>query len=339
MSEIPLKHTLQKGSFSLSVDVAIPESGVTGVFGASGSGKTTLLRCIAGLERSTSPDQRPVHERRIGYVFQEPQLFAHLTVRSNIEYGHKRSRAATMPFDDVIQLLELQPLMQRMPASLSGGEAQRVSIARVLCQSPQLILMDEPVSALDQRRKDEVLPYIDRLRGELSIPMLYVSHNIDEICRLCDHLLILDDGQIVAAGALQSVQSRLDLPQLGGANTGVVLHATRLRYDAEFDLSVVAISGGELWVTGQIQSDSIRLRVRASDVSLTRERSPASSILNVLPARIVEIVSESAATALVRVRVGADSLISRVTNRSVQQLKLKVGDELYAQVKSVTVRH
>lgn len=338
MSQLTVNHSLQKGDFSLSVDVAIPDSGVTGVFGESGSGKTTLLRCIAGLEPSASPDNRPVHERRIGYVFQEPQLFSHLTVQRNIEYGHKRSSAATMPLDDVVQLLDIQTLMQRMPASLSGGEAQRVSIARVLCQSPQLILLDEPLSALDRRRKDEVLPYLDRLRAELSIPMLYVSHSIDEICRLCDYLLILDDGQIVAEGELQSVLGRLDLPQLGGGNTGVALDATRLRYDNEYDLSAVAISGGELWVPGKLPNDSVRLRICASDVSLTRERPAASSILNVLPAKIHEIAPESAATALVSVSVGQDKLISRVTNRSVQQLDLNVGDELFAQVKSVTVR-
>lgn len=339
MNPLTVNHALQKGDFSLSVDVVVPGSGVTGVFGESGSGKTTLLRCIAGLEPSASTDNRPVHERRIGYVFQEPQLFSHLTVQRNIEYGQKRNSASSMPLDDVVQLLDIQTLMRRMPASLSGGEAQRVSIARVLCQSPQLILMDEPLSALDQRRKDEVLPYLDRLRAELSIPMLYVSHSIDEICRLCDYLLILDDGKIAAEGELQSVLGRLDLPQLGGGNTGVALDATRLRYDAEFDLSAVAISGGELWVPGRLQNEALRLRIRASDVSLARERPAASSILNVLPATIREIAPESAATALVKVSVGNDQLISRVTKRSVQQLNLTVGDELFAQVKSVTVRH
>ncbi|MCH9695434.1 MAG: molybdenum ABC transporter ATP-binding protein [Gammaproteobacteria bacterium] len=339
MSQLQLRHTLQQDSFSLSVDVSIPATGVTGVFGESGSGKTTLLRCVAGLESSESPDDRAIHERRIGYVFQEPQLFEHLTVRKNIEYGLKRCAAATSAPDEIIQLLDIEALMHRMPASLSGGEAQRVSIARVLCQSPQLILMDEPLSALDQRRKDDVLPYLDRLRAELSIPMLYVSHSIDEICRLCDHLLILQAGRIVAEGELHTVLGRLDLPQLGGANSGVALDAKRVRYDAEFDLSTVAISGGELFLPGDVGRDTIRLRIRASDVSLTRELPSASSILNILPAKIVEIVPESVATALVKVSVRQDSLISRVTNRSVRQLNLAVGDELFAQVKSATVRY
>lgn len=338
MTTIELKHSVHKGAFHLDVDVEIPATGITGVFGESGSGKTTLLRCIAGLERSSSSDRRPVHKRRIGYVFQEPQLFAHLNVRKNIEYGLRRTRERGVSFTDVVRLLELDDLLDRPVTALSGGEAQRVSIARVLCQSPELILMDEPLSALDERRKGDVLPYLDRLHAQTLVPIVYVSHNIDEICRLSDHLLILDDGRVVANGELQSTLMRIDLPQLGGRNAGAVIDASRLQYDDEFDLSLFGFSGGELWVPGKFDSGTVRLRVSASDVSLTVAPAESSTILNILPAVIDATMPESSSTHLVRLKLGEDFLIARITRRSLQKLRLRVGDKIYAQIKSVTVR-
>jgi molybdate transport system ATP-binding protein len=337
MSSIKLKYTVQKGDFRLQVDTEIPARGITGVFGESGSGKTTLLRCIAGLERSS--ETTAVHERRIGYVFQDPQLFTHLTVRKNIEYGMRRNRDATNSVDEVAKLLEVECLLDRSTDSLSGGEAQRVSIARVLCQSPRLILMDEPLSALDDRRRDEVLPYLDKLHAKSSVPIIYVSHNIAEICRLSDHLLVLDGGNIVAEGGLQSTLSRIDLPQIGGRNAGAVIEASGTRYDEEFDLTAFDFSGGEIVVVGRHDSELLRLRIEASDVSLSRTPAESSTILNILPAIIESLAAESSSTELLRLKLGDEMLLSRITRRSRQQLNLKVGDKVFAQIKSVTVRH
>ena len=338
MSTVSLKHSIQKDAFRLDVDTVIPTQGVTGIFGESGSGKTTLLRCIAGLERSEDGYSRPVHQRRIGYVFQEPQLFAHLSVRKNIEYGMRRNPGAEDLVEEVSKLLEVNNLLNRSTAELSGGEAQRVSIARVLCQSPRLILMDEPLSALDERRRNEVLPYLDRLHAEWSVPIIYVSHNIDEICRLSDHLIVLDKGKVVAEGDLQTMLARIDLPQLGGRNAGAVLNVTQSRYDGEFDLTLFGFSGGEIWVPGRHDSSSTRLRIRASDISLSRTPAESSTILNILPATIEATEPETPSAELVRLSLGDDCLVARITRRSLQRLELQVGDKVYAQIKSVTVR-
>ncbi len=338
MSVVELKHSLCKGDFNLDVDTRIPATGVTGLFGESGSGKTTLLRCIAGLETSTGGASLPVHRRRIGYVFQEPQLFAHLSVRKNIEFGMRRNPDAPDTLEKVSELLEVNKLLGRSTVGLSGGEAQRISIARVLCQSPQLILMDEPLSALDERRRNEVLPYLDRLHAEWSVPIIYVSHNIDEICRLSDHLVVLDQGKVVAEGELHEVLSRIDLPQLGGRNAGAVLDATQARYDSEFDLTLFEFSGGEIWVPGHHDATSARLRISASDISLSRDRAESSTILNILPVTIEATATESGSTELVRLSLGENSLVARITRRSLQHLELQVGDKVYAQIKSVTVR-
>lgn len=338
MSIVALKHSIQKGDFHLEVDTEFPATGITGVFGESGSGKTTLLRCIAGLERSEDGFSQPVHQRRIGYVFQEPQLFAHLSVRENIEFGMRRNPDATDQTDEVARLLEVNNLLDRSINDLSGGEAQRVSIARVLCQSPRLILMDEPLSALDERRRNEVLPYLDRLHAEWSVPIIYVSHNIDEICRLSDHLIVLDKGRVVAEGDLQTMLARIDVPQLGGSNAGAVLNVTQSSYDSEFDLTLFSFSGGEIWVPGHHDSSRTRLRIRASDISLSRTPAESSTILNILPATIEAIAAESTSTELVRLSLGGDCLVARITRRSLQRLELQAGDKVYAQIKSVTVR-
>jgi molybdate transport system ATP-binding protein len=209
---IRLHYKLHRDAFVLDVDVELPMQGITGLFGASGAGKTTLLRCIAGLEQastgklavdgetwedSDTGEFRPVRQRSIGYVFQEPRLFDHLTVKANIEYGRKRrEQNGGADFDHVIELLGLGELLTRHPLALSGGEAQRVAIARALLCSPRFVLMDEPLASLDQPRRDEILPFLDRLHGESDTPIIYVSHNIDEVCRLCDHLVVIERGRV-----------------------------------------------------------------------------------------------------------------------------------------------
>ncbi|MGB5335622.1 MAG: molybdenum ABC transporter ATP-binding protein [Woeseiaceae bacterium] len=339
-THIALRHTLRRSGFKLNVDVRIPATGITGLFGESGAGKTTLLRCIAGLERGSGHDTRPVHRRGVGYVFQKPQLFPHLDVRGNIEYGRRRAKSTRIDQEQIIELLELRELLDRRPHGLSGGEAQRVAIASVLLRSPRLVLMDEPLASLDQRRKEELLPYLDRLHDELSIPMIYVSHSIDEVSRLCDYLLLIDGGRIVASGEVHEVLSRIDLPMLSGSNAGCVVDASAQRYDSTFNLTEMAFSGGVLTVPGHYadRNRKVRLRIAAHDVSLCLSRPDGTTILNVIEARIDDIENVGSSSALVRLAAGDDFMLAMITRRSVARLDLNRGDQVFAQVKSVTVR-
>ncbi|MDH5617195.1 MAG: molybdenum ABC transporter ATP-binding protein [Gammaproteobacteria bacterium] len=333
---IRLRHKLTKGDFTLDVDIEVPDVGITGVFGESGSGKTSLLRCIAGLEREQG---LPVHKRNVGYVFQDPGLFPHLSVRGNIEYGERRATTHRVDGKLVVDMLGIGGMLDRKPASLSGGEAQRVAIAAALMRSPDLVLMDEPLASLDRKRRDELLPYFDRLHEELSVPVIYVSHDIEEISRLCDHLVLLDAGKVVASGRLVDVLSRVDMPVLSGRNAGVVIWASPV--DHEDGLTKFDFGDGDIWAPGSFPMSGVplRLRVAASDVSISRDQPTSTTILNILRASVEEVHAVDAATALVRMGVGNQSLLARVTNRSVQRLELKAGDRVFAQVKSVTVRH
>jgi molybdate transport system ATP-binding protein len=353
---ISLHYQLQRASFSLDVDVELPMQGITGLFGVSGAGKTTLLRCIAGLEPATTGrltvagdvwedseagTARSIQQRNIGYVFQEPRLFDHLTVRGNIEYGLKRRpQLGTTKFEHVIDLLGLGSLLARNPSELSGGEAQRTAIARALLCAPRFVLMDEPLASLDQARKDEILPFLDRLHAEAEVPIIYVSHNIDEICRLCDQLVVIDGGRVVADGELQDVLVNTNIATLDGEQAGSVIQGTVDRYDERDDLTRLIFSGGELWVPGRAGSGdaALRLRVRANDVSLCRVMPEQSTILNIVPAIIEEIQSGPGASVLVRLLIGSDRIMARVTRRSVRELGLQAGDAVFAQIKSVAVR-
>ncbi len=332
---IRLQHHVQKGDFVLDVDTEIPDSGVTGIFGESGCGKTTLLRCIAGLEGGGG---LPVHRRNVGYVFQQPTLFPHLDVRGNLTFGERRAQTRRVDGAHVIAMLELGSLLDRRIETLSGGEAQRVAIAAALMRSPDLVLMDEPLASLDRRRKDELLPYFDRLHDELSVPVIYVSHDIEEVSRLCDHLVVLDAGKVAAAGSLFDILSRVDIPLLSGRNAGVVLWAVPV--DHEDGLTRFDFQDGDIWVPGEFppRNEPMRLRIAASDVSITRERPTQTTILNVLRSTVEEIHRVDAGRALVRLGVGNQSLLAQVTNRSVARLRLGEGDRVFAQLKSVTVR-
>jgi molybdate transport system ATP-binding protein len=352
---IGLRYKLHRDDFALDVDIELPMQGITGLFGVSGAGKTTLLRCIAGLEVATkgtltvagdtwedsdTHSSLSVQQRNIGYVFQEPRLFEHLTVRENIEYGQKRrEQNGNAGFDHVIELLGLQHLLSRHPAALSGGEAQRVAIARALLCSPKFVLMDEPLAALDQARRDEILPFLDRLHTESEIPIIYVSHNIDEVCRLCDHLVVIEKGQVVASGELQDVLVRMDIGALDGDHAGSVIEGMAGDYDETDDLTRLAFSGGDLWVPGKAAADgqSLRLRIRASDVSLCRSRPEQSTILNIVPATVDAIHANDGPSTLVRLLLGKERILARVTRRSIRELALQPGYELYAQIKSVAV--
>jgi molybdate transport system ATP-binding protein len=343
--------------FTFEVDTQLPSRGVTGLFGPSGCGKTTFLRCVAGLTRPTRgrlvvdgetwQDDTifvPTHRRSLGYVFQEASLFEHLTVQRNLDYGLTRAlgRAGARPEagDRIVDLLGIRPLLSRKPAGLSGGERQRVAIARALLTQPRILLMDEPLSALDVARKAEFLPYLERMHAELDIPVLYVSHAPDEIARLADHLVVLDAGRIAASGPLSDVMSRLDLPVRLGEDTGVVLAARVTERDPRWHLAQVEYPGGSLWVRdfGHPVGEAVRVRILARDVSIARTLQRDSSIMNGVPCRVEAIGEEShPALALVRMRCGASSILARITKRSLAQLELQVGDDVWAQIKAAAL--
>jgi molybdate transport system ATP-binding protein len=342
------------GTFSLDVNMELPGRGVTALFGHSGSGKTTTLRCIAGLQRAEGELRMkgevwqdagrflPVHRRPLAYVFQEASLFPHLSVRRNLEYGYRRipEEARRVAFEQAVTWLGLEAMLERRPQQLSGGERQRVAIARALLTSPRLLLMDEPLSALDHRSKQEILPYLEQLHDSLSIPVLYVTHAPEEVARLADHLVVMEGGRVLANGPLTEVLARLDLPLRLGEDAGVVFEATVIERDEQWHLALAEFPGGSLWVKdiGVAIGERLRVRVLARDVSLARERHEDTSILNVLPAMVKEMADEEhPAVRLVRVEVGETPFISRLTARSVASLELEPGRPVWMQIKSVAV--
>ena len=352
---IEARFRLDYPGFCLDVDLALPGAGVTAIFGPSGSGKTTLLRAVAGLERVSGgrlfvdgecwqdgEHFRPTHRRPLGYVFQEASLFPHLSVRGNLDFGMKRSggRSVSAEFSGIVELLGIGHLLERRPATLSGGERQRVAIARALLTSPRLLLMDEPLAALDLARKQEILPYLERLHDELEIPVLYVSHSPDEVARLADHLVALDNGRAVAAGPLAATLARVDLPIRLGDDAGVVLAGTLAERDPDWHLARVACGGISFWArdAGHAVGQRVRVRILARDISIALTHATDSSILNILPATVEEIAPEPhPGQALVKLRAGDVALLARVTQRSVQALRLAPGAPVFAQIKAVAL--
>jgi molybdate transport system ATP-binding protein len=348
-----LKFTLTRADFALHVDLQLPGRGVTALFGPSGCGKTTLLRCIAGLERASgslmvnehlwqdATHFTPTHQRAIGYVFQEASLFPHLSVRGNLQYGMKRaSRNGNVAIDPIIDLLGIRALLDRKPEGLSGGERQRVAIARALAVDPQLLLMDEPLAALDLKRKQEILPYLDRLQATLEIPILYVTHSPDEVVRLAHHLVVMDAGSVVASGELADTLSQLDLPVKLGQEAGVVIDSVVGSIESQWHLTRMDFDGGSVWIRdpGLAPGAKARVRILASDVSLAREQPGKSSIQNVLQGQIDGMRDdEHPGLVLVRVKIGETALLARVTKRAVSELALKTGDTVWTQVKSVAL--
>lgn len=359
---------LDRRDFALDVDLELPGRGITALFGPSGSGKTTLLRCIAGLERAPAgrllfagetwqdePTFLPPHRRPIGYVFQEASLFPHLSVRGNLDYGLRRARhriprrptgADYSGIDRIADLLGIAGLLGRRPDTLSGGERQRAAIARALLAQPRLLLMDEPLAALDLARKNEILPYLERLHDELEIPVLYVSHAPDEVARLADHLVVMDGGRAVAQGPLGETLARTDLPALSlrlGEDAGVVLDGTVAERDERWHLARIALPGDDshsLWVRdgGHVVGHQVRVRILARDVSLARERHEGTSILNILPVRVVELADEPhPAQTLIRLQAGEAPLLARITRRSAAALDVAAGRDLWAQIKAVAL--
>ncbi|WP_435628221.1 molybdenum ABC transporter ATP-binding protein [Candidatus Ferrigenium straubiae] len=342
--------------FVLHADLNVFAHGVIALFGPSGSGKTTLLRCIAGLERTAngalqvkdevwqSGDKfMPVHRRPLGYVFQEASLFPHLSVKENLEYGLKRipPEQRRVQLEQVVEWLGLNKLIGRdSPAGLSGGERQRVAIGRALLASPRLLLMDEPLSALDAASKRDILPYLERLHEELDIPVIYVSHALDEVARLADQLVLMEQGRVIASGALNEILGRLDLPTAYLDDAGAVIEAGVAEHDEEYHLSRLDFPGGSLWVNRveHAVGSRVRARVLARDVSIATAAPQDSSISNILEARIEEIRDEGSGRVNLRMSVGSGQLLlSRITRRSCDQLGLAPGMEVFAQVKSVAL--
>ncbi|WP_213940541.1 molybdenum ABC transporter ATP-binding protein [Pseudomonas sp. dw_612] len=350
---------LSYSGFALDVDLQLPGRGVTALFGHSGSGKTTCLRCIAGLEKAEEgfiqindeiwQDSRqkifvPPHKRAIGYVFQEASLFPHLSVLANLEFGLTRIPKPQRRVDmaHATELLGIGHLLDRHPQHLSGGERQRVGIARALLTSPKLLLMDEPLAALDSQRKNEILPYLQRLHDELDIPVLYVSHSQDEVARLADHIVLLSDGKALASGPIGETLARLDLPLAQGDDAGVVIEGHVSAYDADYQLLTLQLPncGLNLRVAHapMIEGQVLRCKVQARDVSLSLHSVEQSSILNRLPVTVIsELSADNAAHVLIRLDAGGTPLLARITRYSRDQLGLHPGQALWAQIKAVAV--
>jgi molybdate transport system ATP-binding protein len=342
------------GGFALESGFTAPGQGVTALFGGSGSGKTTVLRCVAGLERARGhcriqgetwqDEQRflPAHCRPIGYVFQEASLFAHLSVRANLKFGWRLVEPTEryIRFDDAVELLGIGSLLGRATARLSGGERQRIAIARALLTSPRLLLMDEPLSALDHASKESIIPYLERVFDELGLPVLYVSHNPEEVARLANHMVLLEAGKVRASGEAADLMTRLDLPLAHFDSASAFLNGEVAGHDDTFHLTYVDMTAGRFTVPREDLEIGRRARVQvhARDVSLALTDHHDTSILNILPARVLDTQDLGPSQLLVRLRLeDGQNLVARVTRRSGVALGLHEGMPLYAQVKSVAL--
>jgi molybdate transport system ATP-binding protein len=347
----------RRGEFGLDATFSVPEHGVVALFGRSGCGKTTLVDLLAGLLQPDAGHIRvgettlfdagagidlPAERRRIGYVFQDARLFPHRDVAGNLGYGLRRAKAATpsIAFDEVVGLLGLAPLLQRRPGQLSGGERQRVAIGRALLAQPRLLLLDEPLASLDAARRDEVLPYLDRLRDLLAIPIVYVSHQFDEVLRLATHLVLMEQGRVAASGTLSAVSLDPALRAIVGAESiGAVLEGEVVRRDDEEGIARLRVGAGELSV---VSDDPVgrRLRVQllARDLILALGDPTGLSVRNSLPATVVLVEPDDRHTVLVHLDIGGPRVVARVTQAAARQLGLRPGLGLRVLVKSVSIR-
>jgi molybdate transport system ATP-binding protein len=350
----------QLGAFRLDVRMSLPGQGVSAFFGRSGSGKTSLVNMLAGLIR---PDRGrivlddavlfdsdrgvdvPPERRRLGYVFQEDRLFPHLSVRNNLLYGHRRApaRDVTTKATEIVDLLGIGHLLGRRPGSLSGGEKQRVAIGRALLAHPRLLLMDEPLASLDAARKEEILPFIERLRDHLRLPIVYVTHDLGEIIRLADTVALLADGRVTAVGGVEDILGRADLRSLTGSyETGSLVRARVESHDNRFGLTSLAFDGGHLRTTRldlPIGSE-VRVNVRARDVSIALTPPSNISILNILPGRIVEMTASDGNHVDLRLAFGQEQRVAisaRLTAQSVHDLQLTIGRDVWALIKAVAI--
>ncbi len=345
-----------RGAFRVELELALPARGISALFGPSGAGKTTCLRLLAGLERGEGSVRAlgvpwqddaaklfvPVHRRSVGCVFQQHALLPHLDVRANLAYGQKRGRGdAGIRADLVVERLGLRPLLDRRPGSLSGGERQRAAIAQALFAQPRVLLLDEPLAGLDAALKLEVLGHLERLRDALAIPVVYVTHAMDEVARVADHLVLVDGGRVTASGPLAPMLARLDLPTALADDAGVILEGVVAAHDEPNGLTELAFPGGALWVGGVDRPAGAKARARAlaRDVSLALDAPGLSSVLNVLPGRVEEVRDLGPDRVNVRLAIGDGSvaLLARVTRRSCGALGLAAGVRVHAMIKSVAL--
>lgn len=352
---IDIQVQLDLGGFQLDVNFATESLGITAIYGPSGCGKTTLLRAIAGLQNidqgsisvagkvwQNDETTVPVHQRGVGYVFQQPSLFAHLNVLQNLEYGYKRSadNSKQINFEEIVELLDLVELLQRPVQKLSGGEQQRVAIGRALLASPQLLLMDEPLASLDAARKKEIFPYLEQLHKNLALPIFYVSHSLDEVVRLADHLVLMDKGSVVAYGPVMQVLDENRVLDDLADETFTLLEGQVVECRSEHHLTEV--QAGELLIRmpgmdvelGQ----KVRLRLAAKDISLNLERAQDSSILNIFETQVVAVENgDHPSQKLVRLQANGTLLAARVSALSCEKLNLSEGVSVYAQIKAASL--
>jgi len=356
MSQIKLRSQLQRGDFKLDFELSIPETGITVLFGPSGSGKTTLLRMLAGLEQYDQTQMSwgdevwqsdetfvPCYDRDIGMVFQTPRLFPHLNVRQNLRYGMTRAGnpASEYEFNELIRLLGLSSMLEREPASLSGGQQQRVAIARALLMQPSLLLMDEPLSALDAKNKAEILPYLERLHQELRIPLVYVTHDLTEMARLGDSLVLLDEGQVIAAGPMSSLLTDPDLPLANRQDACMQFDLPVVSSDREYGLCELRFNDRvnlEFACTSSTPGSLRRVLIQAEDITLSNKRHKTSA-LNQIPVFVRESWSVGSSHEHVLLEtIGDQLLIARITRKSARELGIEVGSTLIASVKTSALR-
>ncbi len=353
---IEARFAFRRAGFALDANLSLPERGVTALFGPSGAGKTSCLRAIAGLDRIAGgylsvngelwQDEArrhflPAHRRAVGYVFQEPSLFPHLSVRGNLDYGGRRTRGgAAADRRSLVQLMGIGALLDRATDRLSGGERQRVAIARALLRWPRLLLLDEPMAALDAARKAEIIPFLERLHRELEIPAIYVSHSVDEVFRLADFLVVLGEGRVLASGPVQVLAARLDLSGRFAEEAGVVIETVVAAHEPVDHLTRLVFAGGAVLVPRRPEppGSRVRCRIQARDVSIALRQPAEVSILNTLLATITDMADTAdPAQVLVRLETGGTPLLARITRRSWRALGLAPGREVWAQVKAVAV--
>lgn len=357
MSQIDAAVTLTLPGFELNVEFKLPGIGVSALFGHSGCGKTTCLRILAGLETRACGTVRfngelwqdsargifiPPHQRDIGYVFQEASLFPHLNVRENLLFGMRKHAPAARPqaIRQIAEQLGIERQLNASVSTLSGGERQRVAIARALLTQPRMLLLDEPLAALDVRRKREILPYLERLHDELNIPMIYVSHAPNEVAQLADYLVILEQGRVLTHGPLNETLTRLDLPGHYTDDAAVVIAATVGSQNEADHLMRLDFAGGHIYVSQRDKpvGTAVRCRVMARDVSLALVRHQDTSILNAVEATVHEMaITDNPAHLLIKLDAAGTPLLSRITARSAHHLDLQIGMKVWAQIKSVAL--
>ncbi len=346
---------IHKGDFHLQACGELLSTGIIGLIGRSGAGKSTLLRGLAGLEKhcrgrvqfggvdwldSARAVNVPLHLRSISMVFQQPSLLPHLTVLQNLQYAWRRvpQGQRRISLEDAIDQLRLSSLAGRYPRQLSGGEAQRVAIARAICANPTLLLMDEPLASVDVEGRQEILGLLDDLRQQLTMPMIYVSHALDEVARLSDQLILLEKGRLRASGSTQSMLTRFDLPLAHAPDAEALLDARVTGYDSRHEISQLRTPLGVFQVAHKLEPGcEHRLRIKARDVSVTLSRAGDSSILNILPVTVVEITADESGQCLLKLESGASVILARLTRQSVSRLGLQAGMNVFAQIKSVAL--